>query len=896
MQSYMQELHPADNPERETSHDSRVLVDIEHELQEEINRTESQIAKCAQEIKQITQSLSPRSVADANATADDATAVNQRYDRRNRTAHPLCSSTPATVERSSVKRLSQTWPSDIGGSHHAERVVDVSHLLHTSVEEISVHDVYARSASPERHSYSQGVGHLNTQPFIPHVDKQDDVDFPPEDYVPRRYSMQDQQPDEWQWGASKPHQHDAYAPSKPHNHDAYVPSKPHNHDADVHVPAMQASQGYNAPGSGHVDSYPKETPSHGDDTAGLLHKLADLLSNRRDNLPRMEPEVFTGELLRFPVWIKSFDAIIESHTDSPSERLYFLSKYTSGAARESIEGFFSQESEEAYIQAKHTLMSRFGDRYKVSEAFKKKLNDWPTIRPGDAEGLRKFSDFLQHCSSAMTSITYLDSLNSAEENRKLVVKLPRYIADRWNRVIDRWLYKDERGQSSYLMLTQGRYPPFSAFCQFIEDEARVACGPGNVSSLSTKKDTQDKKAGSFTSQTNARNADKSNKDVQPEKSSAVNKTPSQPQSCLFCKSPHTTDRCQKFLQKPADEKKTFASAHGLCFGCLRRGHLYSSCRNKNPYLMKDATTEASHADQEKPQEKPPDDKDATDSAMSLRTDARDVLDDGNNCVHSMILPVIVHHNDDPDNEILTYALLDNQSDACFVGDNLLQQLKTTSERVTLELTTVLAKQVVESQVVRGLVVTGLHQDVEIPLPATYSRNCIPASKNLIPRPETVQQWPHLRDVELHPLQENTEIGLLIGINCSRALLPREVVAAGDDDPYAIRTALGWGVTGNMSPSTDDAEGHGSSSHFAFRTSAKEITPVEVRQMFEQSSTNQRLLLHGQLELHQHDIKDNPADIASQGFLRNSSSTMRHAQFIILRWTRHFLRTIQKSRK
>jgi hypothetical protein len=517
-------------------------------------------------------------------------------------------------------------------------------------------------------------------------------------------------------------------------------------------------------------------------------------------------------------------------------------------------------------------MSRFGDRYKVSEAFKQKLNDWPTIRPGDAEGLRKFSDFLQHCSSAMTSIIYLDSLNSAEENRKLIVKLPRYIADRWNRVIDRWLYKDEREQSSYLLLTQGRYPPFSAFCRFIEDEARVACGPGNVSSLSTMKGAQGqsvqqtksdkRKAGSFVSQANE-STDESTKDVKPEKSSTANKTTSQPQ-CLFCKSPHTIDKCQKFLKKPGDEKKTFVSAHGLCFGCLRRGHLYSSCRKKNPSLMKDATTEASHADQEKPQEEPPDDKDATDSAMSLRTDARDVLDDGNNCVHSMILPVIVHHSDDPDNEILTYALLDNQSDACFVGENLLQQLKTTSERVTLELTTVLAKQVVESQVVRGLVVTGLHQDVEIPLPATYSRNCIPASKNLIPRPETVQQWPHLRDVELHPLQENTEIGLLIGINCSRALLPREVVAAGDDDPYAIRTALGWGVTGNMSPSTDDAEGHGSSSHFAFRTSAKEITPVEVLQMFEQSSTNQRRLLRGQLELHQHDIKDNPADIASRG--------------------------------
>ena len=60
-----------------------------------------------------------------------------------------------------------------------------------------------------------------------------------------------------------------------------------------------------------------------DDDSSLLNKLADLLSDRREHLPRMEPEVFHGDLLSFPVWVKSFDAIIEGHTKSPSERLLF---------------------------------------------------------------------------------------------------------------------------------------------------------------------------------------------------------------------------------------------------------------------------------------------------------------------------------------------------------------------------------------------------------------------------------------------------------------------------------------------------------------------------------------------------------------------------------------------
>ena len=102
-----------------------------------------------------------------------------------------------------------------------------------------------------------------------------------------------------------------------------------------------------------------------DATVPLLERLADLLSNSRDHLPKMEPEVFNGNLLKFPVWIKSFDAIIESHTQSPAERLYFLSKYTSGAAKEAIEGFLTLNDDQAYLRAKYTLNTRFGDRYKV---------------------------------------------------------------------------------------------------------------------------------------------------------------------------------------------------------------------------------------------------------------------------------------------------------------------------------------------------------------------------------------------------------------------------------------------------------------------------------------------------------------------------------------------------
>ena len=146
----------------------------------------------------------------------------------------------------------------------------------------------------------------------------------------------------------------------------------------------------------------------------------------------------------------------------------------------------------------------------------------------------------------------------------------------------------------------------------------------------------------------------------------------------------------------------------------------------------------------------------------------------------------------PDIEVLTYALLDNQSDACFISEALLDRMQTHTETVNLELTTMLAKKVIKSQIVYGLMVRGLSEQVDLPLPKTYCRTAIPVDRGLIPRPEAVRQWPHLQRVSehLHPYQDDIDIGLLIGFNCSAAMLPREVAVAGDNDPYGVRTCLG----------------------------------------------------------------------------------------------------------
>ena len=79
---------------------------------------------------------------------------------------------------------------------------------------------------------------------------------------------------------------------------------------------------------------------------------------------------------------------------------------------------------------------------------------------------------------------------------------------------------------------------------------------------------------------------------------------------------------------------------------------------------------------------------------------------------------------------------------------------------------------------------------------------------------------------------DAEISILIGNNCQRAIRPSEIVVGEDDESYAQRTILGWGVIGRVCKSSDventdkgvcnrDAASE-IRCQFAFATKAKEI--------------------------------------------------------------------------
>ena len=78
----------------------------------------------------------------------------------------------------------------------------------------------------------------------------------------------------------------------------------------------------------------EEPPSNPNLLQVQLQTISRLLEIQNQNrLPLPEPGIFTGDPLKYPVWVKAFETLTESRATNSAEKLHFLGKYVSGEAK-----------------------------------------------------------------------------------------------------------------------------------------------------------------------------------------------------------------------------------------------------------------------------------------------------------------------------------------------------------------------------------------------------------------------------------------------------------------------------------------------------------------------------------------------------------------------------------
>ncbi|CAI5694724.1 unnamed protein product [Oreochromis niloticus] len=554
----------------------------------------------------------------------------------------------------------------------------------------------------------------------------------------------------------------------------------------------------------HLTRFPASPPQT--DVSHLAQAVQDSIAMNR--LPMPEPPVFTGDPIQFIEWKSSFISLIDKRNICSADKLHYLRRYVGGPARKTLDGIFYREDDEAYKDAWDRLNSRYGQPFVLQRAFREKLASWPKIHSKDAEQLRAFADFLHACQQAMPHIKGLDILNDCEENQKLVQKLPEWAASRWNRKVTQFM-KDRQ-----------EFPAFQDFVNFMSLEAEIACNP--VTSLhalrlsdlpAEKHHLKERKNKSTVLHTQTLTENEKNV---PSKTSLKH-------PCMFCHdNKHRLHSCPEFKGTSLEEKRKYVRENKLCYGCLKPGHNVKDCRHRHLCdICKGRHPTCLHDDRYSnmnPVLAPNQNTDEAATTLSLNTETEHT-----STTTSMILPVWVSSSNNPGIERLVYALLDTQSDTVFIDEDVSRSLTTKTYPVRLKLTTMIGKDTVtHSERVSGLRVRGYTSTNHIDLPPAYTKDCIPVNRRHIPTGETARHWNHLKAIaDDIPPHLDCEVGLLIGYNCSQALAPRQVILGRDNEPYAVRTDLGWSIIGCSPPHLESPP----VANICHRVTVKELPPV-----------------------------------------------------------------------
>ena len=493
----------------------------------------------------------------------------------------------------------------------------------------------------------------------------------------------------------------------------------------------------------------------------------------------------------------------------------YLLQYTTGDAKKTIECCVVMDPSKGYMAARKLLRERFGHPYTIAAKFVSEITEGPQIKPSDRSGLLEFADKLKNCEHTLESMGYLDEINSADNLRRIVHRLPFHLRTKFVEVAD-------------TIQQSGRRPNIKDISAFVAAKARAANNPvfGSVMDVTPdSKRSGTKSKSSFKSRDpsltrittlNTQGTTSRNQGNQSRCGSGSGHLNAKFLACPACNKNHVLMKCQNFERKTFDEHVQIMRKAQLCHNCFQYGHIARGCLAKGacrvdgckrrhhtlphpPYLQRSnvnqtneenvtQSTQILKASQEvqaaQAASLPP-----TQGGQSNTTLA------GSGKVCLRIVPVKVRSRDS-NKELLTYALLDNGSDVSLCAEGLAAQLGIQGEQRTFYLTTQERQDSPKLGQEISLTVEAIDGSDKLEIQRLWTVEKVNASSQSLPTYQDIRKWPHLQDINLPSIDE-TKVDLIIGCNVSEAFWALEERRGNKGDPYAIRSLLGWTLIGPM---------------------------------------------------------------------------------------------------
>ena len=527
-------------------------------------------------------------------------------------------------------------------------------------------------------------------------------------------------------------------------------------------------------------------PTNNQTTADILCQLL-----KQQSAPDVDIEVFDGNLLNFKYFTSIFKEVVESKIEDPRGRLTRLIRYTSGEAKELVKNCIYLPPGQGYQNAMEMLQARYGDPHKIMAAYRKEIKEWPSVKPGDSSGFRKFFNFLVKCRSLLSEDKISLLINNPDVMCMLLSKLPGYMQDRWNRKV------------YTIRETERREAELTDLINMVDIETKLVNDP------------------LFSREAVSRYSGKQDKGIKGDRrkiktfltgaTDGEDQFQKGPRKCLLCDKNHDLESCPVYMSKSMEERSKLIFKNKLCYGCLQavsKDHNAKNCKKRRSCKVcnekhltslhgykfeKKGSNEKVHSNQTGLEE-----NDSNNEELSVTATYT-----GAEVVSMCVVPIKIKHGSSA--VLKTHALLDSCSQGTFIDEKLLEDLKVTGRNTNITVKTLNGEKTERSMMIEGLEVANVSKGKEkwLNLPKTYARKKLSIENEML-SPEQISKWKYLDAIKGEVCtKRNTKIGVLIGANCSKALEPEKVISSQNGGPYAFKTMLGWCIVGTVNAYRDN---------------------------------------------------------------------------------------------
>mgnify|MGYP002803550436 CR=1 FL=1 len=164
--------------------------------------------------------------------------------------------------------------------------------------------------------------------------------------------------------------------------------------------------------------------------------------------------------------------------------------------------------------------------------------------------------------------------------------------------------------------------------------------------------------------------------------------------------------CKRLSDRSFEEKLRFLRPRGICFGCLKGGHLKRDCNEKlNCNICQELHPTVFHNHKGKESEQKDNGKE-----INQGNEVCEFIGAGNFERTMSIVPVKVKIKGERQC-VSTYAFLDNESSATFCTEGLMRRLHVKGRKSKISLRTMGDDRVVDTYIVRGIQICGLDNEL-----------------------------------------------------------------------------------------------------------------------------------------------------------------------------------------